>query len=230
VGYDEGGQLTEAVRRKPYSVVLLDEVEKAHPDVFNVLLQVLEDGRLTDSTGRTVDFRNAIVIMTSNVGAATIGRKRSLGFAMGNDAERGEDDYQQMKENMLEDMKRTFRPEFINRVDEIVVFRPLENEQICAIARLMVADVQKRLQEQDMALGVTDGVYTYLAEEGFDPQYGARPLRRAVLRLLEDPLSEAILRGEFTTGAHIQAVIKEGRIAFIAQQKLNPDENVECKM
>jgi ATP-dependent Clp protease ATP-binding subunit ClpC len=230
VGYDEGGQLTETVRRKPYSVVLLDEVEKAHPDVFNVLLQVLEDGRLTDSTGRTVDFRNTIVIMTSNVGAANIGRKRSMGFAVGGEAERGEDEYLQMKENMLEDMKRTFRPEFINRVDEIVVFRPLESEQICSIARLMVADVQKRLLEQDMTLSVSDAVYEYLAEEGFDPHYGARPLRRAVQRLLEDPLSEAILRGEFTAGAHIQAAMQDDKITFIAQQKLNPEENVECKM
>ena len=224
VGYDEGGQLTETVRRKPYSVVLLDEVEKAHPDVFNVLLQVLEDGRLTDSTGRTVDFRNTIVIMTSNVGASVVGKSRSMGFAVGDDAKRGEDDYQQMRERMLEEMKRTFRPEFINRVDDIVVFRSLENEQICAIARLMVADVVKRLREQDMSLTVSDGVYKHLAEEGFDQLYGARPLRRAVLRLLEDPLSEAILRGEFTAGADIQARMRRDKITFIAKHKLEPPE------
>jgi len=225
VGYDEGGQLTETVRRKPYSVVLLDEVEKAHPDVFNILLQVLEDGRLTDSTGRTVDFRNAIVIMTSNVGATIIGRSRSMGFAVGEESKRGEEDYQQMKERMLEEMKHTFRPEFINRVDDIVVFRPLENEQICAIARLMVTDVQKRLLEQDMSLSVSDGVYKHLAKEGFDPAYGARPLRRAVQRLLEDPLSDAVLRGEFQAGAEIQAKMKGDKITFIAKHKLVPEEN-----
>jgi ATP-dependent Clp protease ATP-binding subunit ClpC len=208
------------VRRKPYSVVLLDEVEKAHPDVFNVLLQVLEDGRLTDSSGRVVDFRNTIVIMTSNVGAYSIGKGRSLGFAVGGEQERDEDDYQQMKERMLEELKRTFRPEFINRVDDIVVFRQLASEQICAIARLMVADVQKRLLDQDMSLAVSDGVYEYLAGEGFDPNYGARPLRRAVLRLLEDPLSEAILRGEFAAGAKIQARLEDGKIIFMAQQQL----------
>ena len=221
VGYDEGGQLTETVRRKPYSVVLLDEVEKAHPDVFNILLQVLEDGRLTDSSGRTVDFRNTIVIMTSNVGASTIGRSRSMGFAVGDDKKRGEDNYQQMKDNMLDELKRTFRPEFINRVDDIVVFRPLENEQICAIARLMVADLQKRLLDQNMTLFVSDDVYERLAEEGFNPAYGARPLRRAVLRLLEDPLSEAILRGEFTDGAQIQARMEDNKITFIAKQHLH---------
>jgi ATP-dependent Clp protease ATP-binding subunit ClpC len=228
VGYDEGGQLTETVRRKPYSVVLLDEVEKAHPDVFNILLQVMEDGRLTDSSGRTVDFRNAIVIMTSNVGASTLNRGRSLGFAVGNEKERGEDDYQQMRERMMEELKRTFRPEFINRVDDIVVFRALSTEQICAIARLMVADVQKRLLDQDMALSVSDGVYEHLASEGFDQNYGARPLRRAVLRLLEDPLSEAILSGEFTAGAKIQARMKGGKITFIAKQKIEqlPADNL----
>ncbi|MCL2496244.1 MAG: AAA family ATPase, partial [Clostridiales bacterium] len=229
VGYDEGGQLTEAVRRKPYSVVLLDEVEKAHPDVFNILLQVLEDGRLTDSTGRAVDFRNSVVIMTSNVGATALNRIRSMGFATVSDKERGEDDYQQMKERVLAEMKQTFRPEFINRVDDIVVFRQLESEQICAIARLLVADLQKRLLDQDMTLSVSEGVYKHLADEGFDAAYGARPLRRAVLRLLEDPLSEAILRGEFTCGAEIQAKMKGDKIIFNAKHQLQPLQEINEK-
>jgi len=226
VGYDEGGQLTETVRRKPYSVVLLDEVEKAHPDVFNILLQVLEDGRLTDSTGRMVDFRNAIVIMTSNVGASTLNKIRSMGFATVSDKERSEDDYQQMKERVLAELKQTFRPEFINRVDDIVVFRQLESEQICSIARLLVADLQKRLLDQDMTLSVSDGVYKHLADEGFDAAYGARPLRRAVLRLLEDPLSEAILRGEFAAGAEIQTKMKGDKIVFIAKHQLTPQQDL----
>ncbi|MBO7667844.1 MAG: ATP-dependent Clp protease ATP-binding subunit, partial [Firmicutes bacterium] len=203
VGYDEGGQLTEAVRRRPYSVILLDEIEKAHPDVFNILLQVLEDGRLTDSTGRTVDFRNTIIIMTSNVGAGSVNRARAMGFGVSGKDE-AEEDYQTMRERMLEALKQTFRPEFLNRVDDSIVFRPLKEEEIEAIAGLMLADLEKRLAENGFGLEVDEGAYKYLAENGFDPVYGARPLRRAILRLVEDPVSEAILAGEYVSGDTIR--------------------------
>ena len=208
VGYDEGGQLTEAVRRRPYSVVLLDEIEKAHPDVFNILLQVLEDGRLTDSTGRTVDFRNTIIIMTSNVGAGSVNRARAMGFGLSGKDE-AEEDYQAMRERMLEALKQTFRPEFLNRVDDSIVFRPLKEEEIEAIAALMLEDVKKRLAENGFGLTVDPGVYRYLSENGFDPVYGARPLRRAILRLVEDPVSEAILAGSYVSGDVIRLYAAE---------------------
>ena len=209
VGYDEGGQLTEAVRRRPYCVLLLDEIEKAHPDVFNILLQVLEDGRLTDGHGRTVDFRNTVIIMTSNVGANTLKREAVLGFGDMEESEAEKDRYAAMKEKMLAALKNAFRPEFINRIDEIVVFRPLSDADIKAIARLMVEEVAKRLAEQDIHFEVEDSVYDFLAKVGFDPDYGARPLRRAVLRHLEDGLSEALLRQEFAAGDTVKAKMSE---------------------
>ncbi len=212
IGFDDGGQLTKIVRRKPYSVILLDEIEKAHPDVFNILLQVLEDGRLTDSGGRVVDFRNTIIIMTSNVGAANIGKSRSMGFDI--EADQRSSDYQKMKDNMLDELKQVFRPEFLNRIDDIVVFHGLEQEQLQDIVRLMVADLRQRLQEQGRDLSLSDGVYKKLAAEGYNPEYGARPLRRAVLRLLEDPLSEAILAGQFKEQGHIHAKLKGDKISF----------------
>ena len=214
VGYEEGGQLTEAVRKKPYSVVLFDEIEKAHPDVFNILLQVLEDGRLTDSTGRTVDFRNTICVMTSNVGAADVGKNaRGLGFT--NDrSDLSVQSYERMKEAMLEELKRTFRPEFLNRVDELIVFHPLDEENILRIAGLMVQSVAARLAERDIHLTWDDEALQFLAKEGFDPTYGARPLRRAIQRMVEDDLSEEILSGRVALGDKVHMSVQEGKLTF----------------
>ncbi|MDO4581997.1 MAG: ATP-dependent Clp protease ATP-binding subunit [Bacillota bacterium] len=209
VGYEEGGQLTEAVRRRPYSVVLLDEIEKAHPDVFNILLQVLEDGRLTDSTGRVVDFRNTVIIMTSNVGA-TANRARAMGFGSGGN-DQGED-HALMSERMLGELKKVFRPEFLNRIDDTIVFHALTEPQIRQIAALMLGELQKRLLEQELTLHTGDEVYAYLGEKGFDSVYGARPLRRAILRMVEDPISEAILRGEYQPGDAIEAYIEDDEL------------------
>ncbi|MEG2213459.1 MAG: AAA family ATPase, partial [Clostridiales bacterium] len=214
VGYDEGGQLTEAVRRRPYCVILLDEIEKAHPDVFNILLQVLEDGRLTDSSGRTVDFRNAVIIMTSNVGAENGSASRVMGFGSEKESGGVSDAYVQMKERMLTELKHTFKPEFLNRVDDIVVFKPLDAEEIKKIAVLMVKDLQQRLIGQELTLTVSDGAYKLLVKEGFDPVYGARPLRRAILRLLEDPISDGILGGAFCPGDTVAARIKGDGISL----------------
>lgn len=213
VGYEEGGQLTEAVRRRPYSVVLLDEIEKAHPDVFNLLLQVLEDGRLTDSTGHTVDFRNTIIIMTSNVGANTLNRAKAMGFGTSSD-DNEENDYNNMKDKMLAELKKVFRPEFLNRIDDIIVFRPLNKDEICSIAKLMVNELQKRLALQELQMQLSDDVYAYLAEKGFDSVYGARPLRRSILNMLEDPISEAILKGEYSQGDTIDVYLEDGEIKF----------------
>lgn len=205
VGYDEGGQLTEAVRRNPYCVVLLDEIEKAHPEVFNLLLQVLEDGQLTDSQGRTVDFRNTIIIMTSNVGVKPIELDKQLGFRENRQDVNDPKTYETMKNRMLDEMKKSFRPEFINRVDEIIVFHHLKKEEILQIADLYL----KRVNEQAASLGVTlelsEAVKALLVEKGYDPNMGARPLRRAVQRYIEDPLSEEMLLGTFTEGDHIIA-------------------------
>ena len=197
VGYEEGGQLTEKVRRKPYSVVLLDEIEKAHPEVFNILLQVLEDGRLTDSKGRTVDFRNTLIIMTSNVGADTIKKNTTLGFVAGNDAERN---YNNMKDKVLAELKKTFRPEFLNRVDDLIVFHQLDEAHIAKIVDLMVEELRKRLKEQDVDFELTDRAKKFLAKEGYDPAYGARPLRRAIQKHIEDRLSEELLKGTISKG------------------------------
>ena len=191
VGFDDGGQLTEKVRRKPYSVVLLDEIEKAHPDVFNILLQVLEDGRLTDSKGRVVDFRNTVVIMTSNVGAEALKYRKHVGFGAGSNTSKEGD----AKKTMLEELKKAFRPEFLNRIDEMIVFHSLEKEQLKEIVSLMGASLTKRLKEQDIELKLTDAALVKIAEEGYDPQYGARPLRRALQKHVEDRLSEELLKG-----------------------------------
>ena len=225
VGHDEGGQLTEAVRRKPYSVVLFDEIEKAHPDVFNILLQVLEDGRLTDSTGRTVDFRNTICVMTSNVGAADVEKNsRALGFSSTGKGEMSARSYERMKESMLEELKRTFRPEFLNRVDELIVFHPLDEENILRIAGLMVGSVAQRLKERGIALSWDDNVLQYLAKEGFDPTYGARPLRRAIQRMVEDDLSEEILSGRIKLGDTVRMGLAEDHLTFtpVPQQEPAP--------
>ena len=215
VGHDEGGQLTEKVRRKPYSVVLFDEVEKAHPDVFNILLQILEDGRLTDSQGRTVDFKNTVVVMTSNAGAHALESQKRLGFGsdVQTEMERARG-YEQMRDRIMKEVKNLFRPEFLNRVDEIIVFHPLQEDEIRRIAGLMVAQVQKRLLEQGIELDVPDEVVAYLAKAGFDPQYGARPLRRAIQRTIEDALSEEILAGRIHLGDRVAASVDGERIAF----------------
>ncbi|MGG0756542.1 ATP-dependent Clp protease ATP-binding subunit [Brevibacillus laterosporus] len=208
VGYDEGGQLTEKVRRKPYSVILLDEIEKAHPDVFNILLQVLDDGRLTDSKGRTVDFRNTVVIMTSNVGASMIRKNSSLGFTT-NDSEKK---YQDMKDKVMDELKRSFRPEFLNRIDEIIVFHSLEQEHIEKIVTLMTEDLRKRLVEQEIDFNLSEEAKKILAKEGFDPAYGARPLRRAIQRNIEDRLSEELLKGTITKGDTVQIEAEDGKL------------------
>lgn len=202
VGFEEGGYLTEAVRRKPYSVILLDEVEKAHPDVFNLLLQVLDDGRLTDSHGRTVDFRNTIVVMTSNLGSQIIQEMI------------GEDDYPRMKKAVMEIVSQHFRPEFINRVDDVVVFHPLLKEQLHAIAKIQIAYLQRRLAAQDMQLSVTDIALDKITEVGFDPVYGARPLKRAIQQQLENPIAQEILKGTFKSGHLIKVGFKEDRFVF----------------
>ncbi|MDX1772455.1 MAG: AAA family ATPase, partial [Planococcaceae bacterium] len=199
VGFEDGGQLTEKVRRKPYSVILLDEIEKAHPDVFNILLQVLEDGRLTDSKGRTVDFRNTVVIMTSNVGAENLKKNKYVGFNL----QDGEQQYKDMKGKMLEELKKAFRPEFLNRVDEMIVFHSLEKEHLKEIVTLMTATLTKRLQEQEIELELTEAAQEKITKEGYDPEYGARPLRRALQKHVEDRLSEELLKGTVLTGQNV---------------------------
>ncbi len=211
VGFDDGGQLTEQIRRKPYSVVLFDEIEKAHPDVFNILLQILEDGVLTDSRGRHVDFKNTVIIMTSNVGAAGITEPRRLGFSGGNDAE-GEQ--RRMKSAVSDALKTTFKPEFLNRLDEIIVFNKLSSENISAIASIMLNDVTKRITELGISIEFEKEVVEKLAAEGFDPVYGARPLRRAIVRQVEDSFSEAMLRGEISAGDAVTAKVYDGKIVY----------------
>jgi ATP-dependent Clp protease ATP-binding subunit ClpC len=207
VGYDEGGQLTEAVRRKSYSCILLDEIEKAHPDVFNLLLQIFDDGHLTDAKGRRVDFRNSIIIMTSNIGAETIRKGTVLGFAQRSDeAKTREQSYEKMKENLLNELKKTFRPEFLNRVDGVVVFHSLDREQIRAIVDLMLSTVSKQLADKEIKLAVTDAAKDFLGEKGYDEVYGARPLRRTIQNVVEDRLSEAVLREEFKLFERVYAL------------------------
>ncbi|AKL97088.1 chaperone protein ClpB [Clostridium aceticum] len=203
VGFDEGGQLTEKVRRKPYSVILFDEIEKAHPDVFNVLLQILDDGRLTDAKGKTVDFKNSIIIMTSNVGAHTIKKQKSLGFAV-NEENVAKNEYEKMKENVMGELRRSFRPEFLNRIDDIIVFHSLDREYIAQIVDLMVGDLKKRLDKLEIEVEITDQAKKHIADEGYDPQFGARPLKRAIQKLVEDKLSEALLKGDVTAGSHVE--------------------------
>jgi len=215
VGFEEGGQLTEAVRRRPYRVVLLDEVEKAHPDVFNTLLQILDDGRLTDGHGRTVDFKNTVVIMTSNVGVETIRQEMTLGFAARKDAaQREKGSYDAMKEKVLAEVKKTFRPEFINRIDEIIVFHQLTEEQLRSIVDLMVNDLKARLAERKLGVELTPEAKSWLANTGYDPVYGARPLRRALERYVENPLSTRLLKGEFKPGDTVTIDLKDGSLTF----------------
>lgn len=212
VGFDEGGQLTEKVRRNPYSVVLFDEIEKAHPDVFNILLQILEDGRLTDGKGKTVNFRNTIIILTSNVGASTIKKQKSLGFAVNNDEI--EDEYEKMKENIMEELKRSFRPEFLNRIDDIIVFHQLLEEDLQEVVKLMLESVSIRLKDQDISIKFTEEAEKLLAKKGFDPTYGARPLRRTITKIVEDKISEEILNGSLHKGDNVSVTVNDNELEF----------------
>jgi ATP-dependent Clp protease ATP-binding subunit ClpC len=216
VGYQEGGQLTESVRRKPYSVVLFDEIEKAHPDVFNVLLQILDDGRLSDSKGRTVDFKNTIIIMTSNVGAQFIDKSNlGLGFQVQNlESAQHAERYKKIRDLVMDAMKKTFRPEFLNRIDEIIVFQQLTKEEIRKIVDIMSADLQSRIKAQGMELVVTDDCKDFIAKDGYNPTYGARPLRRSIQRLLEDALAEQVLQGKFKEGDTILTVLDGDNFVF----------------
>jgi len=215
VGYNEGGQLTEAVRRRPYTLVLFDEIEKAHPDVFNMMLQILEDGRLTDSKGRVVDFKNTLIIMTSNVGASAIEKGGGgLGFQLGDDQE--DTSYQRIKSLVNEELKNYFRPEFLNRLDEIIVFRQLNKGEVREIALIMLNQVFERLKEKEIVLDVTERFKDRLVDEGFSPAYGARPLRRAIMRLLEDNLAEKMLTGDISEGSScIMDVDQNGNITVL---------------
>ena len=216
VGYEEGGQLTEAVRRRSYCVVLLDEIEKAHHDVFNILLQIMEDGRLTDAQGRTVDFKNVIIIMTSNLGARYIQKSTPLGFTKGGDTALS---YKDMKEKVTGELKRTFRPEFLNRIDDVIVFHELSRDEIKTIIELMTKRLSNQLKEQQLIIELTDGAKDVLALEGYDPASGARPLRRAIQRLIEDPMSEAILRGQFKAGDTVIIDGKDGHLSFHTKKR-----------
>ena len=220
VGFDEGGQLTEKVRRKPYSVVLLDEIEKAHPDVFNILLQVLDDGRLTDSKGRVVDFRNTVVIMTSNVGAEALKYQKNLGFSVGN----SESKHKDMKGTMLEELKKAFRPEFLNRIDEMIVFHSLEKDQLKEIVSLMANSLTKRLKEQNIELILTDAALEKIADEGYDPQYGERPIRRELQKHVEDRLSEELLKGNILTGQAVVFDYVDGGFVVRGQQETEKEQ------
>jgi ATP-dependent Clp protease ATP-binding subunit ClpC len=212
VGYNEGGQLTEQVRRRPYSVVLFDEIEKAHPDVFNTLLQILEEGSMTDSTGRKVDFRNTVIVMTSNVGARRIGKNVSLGFQKNDE----EDLHNRMRDRVMEEAKKVFNPEFLNRIDETIVFHRLTRDELCLIIDIEVGEVIKRLKEKDIDFTLSDAAKEFIVEKGTDEEYGARPLRRAVQQFIEDPLSELLLQGAFEPGITIEAKASEGadRLSF----------------
>jgi ATP-dependent Clp protease ATP-binding subunit ClpC len=210
VGYEEGGQLTERVRRRPYSVVLFDEIEKAHPDVWNILLQILEEGKLTDNIGRVVDFRNTIILMTSNVGSEQIRKQNTLGFAVTTDV----NSYEDMRGKILEEAKRVFRPEFLNRLDDVIVFRPLGKPELLTILDLEVRKVMERLRDRKIVLLLDEPAKDFLAGKGYDPQYGARPMRRAVEKFLEDPLAEELLRGNLHAGEPIQVKLDGDKLAF----------------
>jgi ATP-dependent Clp protease ATP-binding subunit ClpC len=216
IGYEEGGQLTEKIRRRPYSVVLLDEIEKAHPDVWNMLLQIMEEGRLTDNVGRTIDFKNTILIMTTNIGAEQITGKAGFGFGKKDE----ETTYERMKEVLKQVMEGTFRPEFLNRVDDIIVFRSLNKADMKNIIDIELAKVIKRLKEKNLTLVLTEEAKDLLIEKGYSPEFGARPLRRAIEHLLEDPLSEELLKGNFqgkdTITVRVQEVDGDKKLLFDA--------------
>ncbi len=212
VGYEEGGQLSEKVRRHPYSVLLFDEIEKAHPDVFNILLQVLDDGHITDAQGRKVDFKNTIIIMTSNAGAQSIIEPKKLGFAT---VENEKADYNRMKSNVMEEVRRIFKPEFLNRIDEIIVFHALTKEHMKKIVGIMTKELQQRCREQlDLELKITDGVKQYIVDKAYDPKYGARPLRRMIQTKLEDTLADELLSGAIKRGSTVTVRIRKDEIVF----------------
>jgi ATP-dependent Clp protease ATP-binding subunit ClpC len=224
VGYEEGGQLTERIRRRPYSVVLLDEIEKAHPDVFNMLLQIMEEGQLTDSFGRHVDFRNVVLILTSNIGSDLIKNKGGFGFSKPNE----ESSYEKMKQTLQTELERYFRPEFLNRLDDTIVFRPLNRNDLVAIVEYELRKVRKRLVDKNMTLELEDSAKDFLIEKGYNPDFGARPLRRALEQQLEDPLSEAILRGEFKPNQHIK-VRREAELPHLTFNAMDRDPAAEAK-
>jgi len=219
VGYEEGGQLTETVRRKPYCVVLFDEIEKAHPDVVQILLQVLEEGHLTDSLGRVVDFRNTIIIMTSNVGAHILQKGQGLGFGMDD----FEDNFEKIKTKIMDEAKRTFKPEFLNRINSIIVFHQLMRMHLRKIVDIELRGIMQRLKDRDMPLEISDGAKDFMIEQGYDEKFGARPLRRAVEQHLEDPLAESLLRGELKEGeiVHVDVAV-DGKVLTFTQQALTP--------
>lgn len=215
VGYEEGGQLTEKVRRKPYSVILLDEIEKAHPEVFNILLQVLEDGFLTDSKGRRVDFRNTAIIMTSNVGASALKQNKYVGFA----TQSGDEEHADMRDKVMKELKNAFRPEFLNRIDEIIVFHSLEKKHIKEIVVLMAEQLRKRLAEYGISFELTDAAKDKISDEGYDPEYGARPLRRALQKQVEDRLSEEVLRGNIEKGGKAIIDVQDGEFIVVTKSE-----------
>jgi ATP-dependent Clp protease ATP-binding subunit ClpC len=219
VGYEEGGQLTEQVRRRPYSVVLFDEVEKAHPDVMNMLLQILEEGKLTDNIGRVINFRNTIILMTSNVGADIIRRQTTMGFSPISD----EQSYDRMKEKIMDEAKKIFRPEFLNRLDDIIVFRSLTKPDLLEILDLEIAKVMARLKSKQLQLTLDQGAKDFLVEKGYDPTYGARPMRRAVERYLEDPLAEEILKANLHPNEPVAVSVQEGKLVFIQKASATPE-------
>ena len=220
VGYSEGGYLTEAVRKRPYTVILFDEIEKAHPDIFNLLLQILEDGRLTDAKGRTIDFKNTLLIMTSNIGSKVIEKGGGgLGFELGES--QIESQYSKIRSLVNEELKQYFRPEFLNRLDEIIVFRQLTKDEVREIADIMLQEVFDRIKQQDIELNVTERFKDRLVDEGYNPSYGARPLRRAVMRLLEDSLAEEVLSGKISGGdTAVVDISDEGEVKVLLGEKL----------
>ena len=229
IGYEDGGQLTEAIRRRPYSVVLLDEIEKAHPEAFNLLLQILEEGHLADAKGRKVDFRNAIIIMTSNIGAEAIQRDGSLGFAVKKDeGKANEDAYAKMRERLMGELKKLFRPEFINRIDGVVVFRALTKDDILQIVDVQLRLLQPRLEEHNIELEITTAAKEQLAREGYDQQLGARPLKRKIQQLIEDPLSEGVLSGEFRDNSKVYADVIDGQVKLVSEELLTIDHALEA--
>jgi ATP-dependent Clp protease ATP-binding subunit ClpC len=212
VGYEDSGTLTKAVRRKPYSVILLDEIEKAHPDVFNILLQVLDEGHLTDNYGRVIDFKNTVVIMTSNVGARDIGKGKTLGFTTGD----AQSSFERIAAKVKEELNHVFNPEFLNRLDDVIVFHPLSKEHIAQIVSILLRDVQHRLGEEELTLKLSEAATDFLVTHGYDEAFGARPLKRAIQRYIEDPLSEKILTGEFAKGDEIEVDVSPegGKLDF----------------